>query len=181
MNKTSIYSLNYYTKNKDKINEKRRANYGDKERSMAKIRQLRYIERHKSEKQLKPKKRHGLSYYDWKKQYPGEYRVFIEYINEKRRERYKNDPEYRKNEIKRCVRNSICRIHNSRVGGIKLTKEVIDKLYKKYNNTCVFCKRTKEETKLSIDHIKSIKLGGTNDFDNLQILCLDCNRKKSWK
>ena len=62
MNKTSIYSLNYYTKNKDKINEKRRANYGDKERSMEKIRQLRYIERHKSEKQLKPKKRHSFDY-----------------------------------------------------------------------------------------------------------------------
>lgn len=171
--------MTYYRKNKDKINEKRRANYGHKEKLQAKLRQLRYRERHK--KQKKPLKRYGLNYYEWKTQYPNEYREMIEHLNKKRKEKYKNDPEYRRNEIKRCVRNSICRIHNSRVGGIKLTKEVIDKLYKKYNNTCVFCKRTKEETKLSIDHIKSIKLGGTNDFDNLQILCLDCNRKKSWK
>ncbi len=34
---------------------------------------------------------------------------------------------------------------------------------------------------LSVDHIKSVKLGGANDLDNLQTLCLPCNVKKGWK
>lgn len=35
--------------------------------------------------------------------------------------------------------------------------------------------------KLHVDHIKPISLGGTNDLDNLQLLCQTCNLKKSNK
>ena len=80
--------MKYYRKNKDKINEKRRANYGHKEKLQAKLRQLRYRERHK--KQKKPLKRYGLNYYEWKTQYPNEYREMIEHLNKKRKEKYKN-------------------------------------------------------------------------------------------
>ena len=34
---------------------------------------------------------------------------------------------------------------------------------------------------LSIDHIKSERLGGTDDLGNLQSLCRSCNRRKGWK
>jgi hypothetical protein len=43
---------------------------------------------------------------------------------------------------------------------------------------CVLCGK---DENLSIDHIKPVKLGGTNDLDNLQTLCLPCNLKKGWR
>ena len=41
---------------------------------------------------------------------------------------------------------------------------------------CAYCGSTDN---LQIDHIKPIARGGTNDFDNLQILCKSCNCRKS--
>lgn len=43
---------------------------------------------------------------------------------------------------------------------------------------CEFCG---SDEKLSIDHIKPISKGGTNDRENLQCLCLPCNLQKSNK
>jgi 5-methylcytosine-specific restriction endonuclease McrA len=34
---------------------------------------------------------------------------------------------------------------------------------------------------LQVDHIISRKNGGTHDLDNLQVLCRDCNLRKSSK
>jgi hypothetical protein len=41
---------------------------------------------------------------------------------------------------------------------------------------CQHCNATKD---LAIDHIKPLILGGSNDLDNLQILCRTCNSRKS--
>jgi 5-methylcytosine-specific restriction enzyme A len=43
---------------------------------------------------------------------------------------------------------------------------------------CVFCGRNSQETSLEIDHIFPFSQGGSNNFDNLQTLCIDCNRGK---
>ena len=43
------------------------------------------------------------------------------------------------------------------------------------NGECIFCGST---DKLTVDHIKPRKLGGTNELDNLQCLCLSCNSSK---
>lgn len=40
---------------------------------------------------------------------------------------------------------------------------------------CVQCKSTDD---LCIDHIRPVALGGTNDLDNLQVLCRPCNSRK---
>lgn len=48
-------------------------------------------------------------------------------------------------------------------------------LLKKHNHKCAQCGTKKN---LQIDHVTARTLGGTNDIDNLQILCGGCNRKK---
>ena len=51
---------------------------------------------------------------------------------------------------------------------------------KKQNFQCQSCGATVEDgAKLEIDHIKPVSKGGTNDPDNLQVLCKDCNLGKS--
>lgn len=49
-------------------------------------------------------------------------------------------------------------------------------LTNKYGVICANCGSTDN---LQIDHIKPIARGGTNNFDNLQILCRSCNCRKS--
>lgn len=44
--------------------------------------------------------------------------------------------------------------------------------------TCQYCGRTAQDGLLEIDHIVPIKMGGTNDIDNLQTACKECNRGK---
>lgn len=59
-----------------------------------------------------------------------------------------------------------------------LNKTIFKKLLHKYKFSCVEC-GSKE--KLSIDHIKPVSKGGTDEFNNLQILCKTCNSKKGAK
>lgn len=41
-----------------------------------------------------------------------------------------------------------------------------------------FCEDCGQETKLQVDHIIPISRGGTNDMENLQLLCYKCHQKK---
>lgn len=43
------------------------------------------------------------------------------------------------------------------------------------------CRYCGNDENLQIDHIISRKNGGTHDLDNLQVLCRDCNLRKSSK
>lgn len=57
------------------------------------------------------------------------------------------------------------------------------KILHRDNFTCQACGRNPKEdgVKLEIDHIIPVSKGGLNNFDNLQVLCRDCNRGKSDK
>jgi 5-methylcytosine-specific restriction endonuclease McrA len=47
------------------------------------------------------------------------------------------------------------------------------------NYTCQICGATVDDgVKLEIDHIIPVSKGGTNDENNLQVLCQQCNREK---
>jgi hypothetical protein len=50
---------------------------------------------------------------------------------------------------------------------------------KRDNYTCQSCGATpRDGVKLEIDHIKPVSMGGSDDLDNLQVLCRECNLGK---
>lgn len=60
------------------------------------------------------------------------------------------------------------------------TAEDIQRIYRAQNGRCAICK-TKLDQKYDVDHIKPLKLGGSNWPANLQILCKTCNCSKNAK
>ncbi len=50
---------------------------------------------------------------------------------------------------------------------------------KESGGKCELCGVTKEDARLEVDHIVPRSKGGTNDKENLQVLCHRCNRGKS--
>ena len=46
------------------------------------------------------------------------------------------------------------------------------------NYRCVFCGVSAKKAELQIDHIIPFSKSGSNEMDNLQTLCIDCNRGK---
>ena len=53
-------------------------------------------------------------------------------------------------------------------------------VFKRDNYTCVECGARKEDgATLHVDHIIPVSKGGTDELDNLQTLCSDCNLNKS--
>jgi len=58
-------------------------------------------------------------------------------------------------------------------------------VFKEYDYTCAFCGKSglkmsssRADKRGAIDHIYPINKGGTNDYDNLQLLCTECNARK---
>lgn len=59
-----------------------------------------------------------------------------------------------------------------------VSKTVRVRVFQRDNFKCVFCGRGAESTTIELDHIHPVTLGGTNDIENLQTLCADCNAGK---
>ena len=53
--------------------------------------------------------------------------------------------------------------------------------YERQQGICPICKNHFEITEMEGDHITPWHEGGKTDSDNLQMLCRDCNRRKSGK
>lgn len=60
-----------------------------------------------------------------------------------------------------------------------ITKKVLEFIFTRDKFTCKIC-GVKDSTRsiLEIDHIIPVSRGGTDKIDNLQTLCIDCNREK---
>jgi len=52
------------------------------------------------------------------------------------------------------------------------------KCFQRDEYRCVECGATNKDTKLEADHILPVSKGGMNHLDNLQTLCITCNRTK---
>ena len=57
----------------------------------------------------------------------------------------------------------------------KMRKKVTPIIFERDDEKCKHCGITYN---ITIDHIKPISKGGTNDLDNLQPLCKSCNSRK---
>lgn len=59
------------------------------------------------------------------------------------------------------------------------SKRLRFEVLKRDNFKCQYCGRTKDETKLELDHKIPRSRGGENTLNNLITACIDCNRGKS--
>lgn len=52
------------------------------------------------------------------------------------------------------------------------------RLMRRQDNTCVYCAHRRIATSMDIDHIIPVVRGGSNDENNLQVICRRCNQRK---
>lgn len=76
-----------------------------------------------------------------------------------------------------CVLNNRRRARKRQNGGA-YTQIEWDQLCAFYDHRCLCCKECK---RLTVDHVVPISCGGSNAIENIQPLCMDCNRRKGAK
>jgi 5-methylcytosine-specific restriction endonuclease McrA len=106
----------------------------------------------------------------WNKDYAIKHKEKINLYNKGWRERNKD----KWNMINRITK------HKRRALGSINSTEWIAKVAM-LENKCQGCFKTEPEIKITIDHIVPVSRGGTNHIDNLQPLCMQCNRFKGNK
>lgn len=111
-----------------------------------------------------------------------------ERINQKHRERYATDPEYRRRRadwVKRNIKSVMVAKYRNRqvrmnaVGSF--TAQEWKRLLDQTGHICLACGRPESEVKLTPDHVVPLARGGTGYIDNIQPLCLSCNCRKNAK
>lgn len=96
---------------------------------------------------------------------------------QQRRYRARNRNQYRK---RNSVRMKVFR-SNQRSENGSITVQEWQDLCERYGNVCLSCGTPAAETpegRLTIDHVKPVSEGGLGDIENLQPLCMSCNRNK---
>lgn len=87
---------------------------------------------------------------------------------------------YRKAPEKRRMYTAVRRARN-RANGEGFTTPQWRALCAKYGNRCLCCGKPSPEITLSPDHIVPVSRGGKGTIDNIQPLCIQCNKRKSTK
>ncbi|HOT61177.1 MAG TPA: HNH endonuclease [Candidatus Dojkabacteria bacterium] len=170
----------YYEKNKERIKERVRG--WRKEHKEEHLKSVKEWSKNNPEKRKAIVKR----YYEKKK------REDPEYFNQKARKEYNSDieksreklREYRqKNPIKtrlwkynRRVRSGFTTVDKEHM--TKRFEDAVLQRLKEQDYKCLYCGKDIEDD-FSIDHIIPLSRGGTNEPDNIDLVCKDCNTRKS--
>lgn len=86
-------------------------------------------------------------------------------------------PEYtQRPEVREANRMKALNRYRSLVG--QLPQNCMAILVARYGEQCMNPECDREDSILTIDHVKPVSKGGTNTMDNVQILCYTCNRQK---
>lgn len=64
------------------------------------------------------------------------------------------------------------------VGGKHTARDILE-IKKSQNGKCAYCKTKLDKKNTRRDHVTPIARGGTNNRDNIQLLCAPCNLRKS--
>ena len=87
-------------------------------------------------------------------------------------------PEY----IKMCRQQRKALMRNGSKLSIKRIQMVYEDNIKKYGTlTCIYCLKSIEFGKDTLEHKIPIIRGGTNDYENLAVACFSCNSSKGRK
>lgn len=84
---------------------------------------------------------------------------------------------YKVRELK--ASNKVIEYHLKRKACQRNAKGWKRRLVNIHGSICNYCNKHIDKNKLTIDHYKPLTYGGTNDFDNLRLSCLKCNRTKA--
>lgn len=89
-----------------------------------------------------------------------------------------NHPARSNHLIERNRHHGINRRAREKGAGGRLPKGVKNYLSIKQKQTCAICECYIEEGSGEVDHIVPLARGGTNEIENVQLLCQPCNRRK---
>jgi 5-methylcytosine-specific restriction enzyme A len=91
----------------------------------------------------------------------------------------KNDLPFKNQTFMHVVKQLRSKYFDEITGRIKFTKEFKEMVLEKSKKKCAGCKCCLKKQKYDIDHIRPLANGGTNQIDNLQVLCKACHQDKT--
>ncbi len=65
--------------------------------------------------------------------------------------------------------------------GRRIKRSIILRVSRRDNNQCQICGSVLLDSQIEFDHIIPISKGGSSEENNIQVTCLECNRKKTNK
>ena len=104
----------------------------------------------------------------------------LAYRNSHIEEARRKSVEYNRANLERLAAIARNRRARARSGG-KHTAQDIAEIFTLQRGKCAYCKVDLRRRKRHVDHIEPLARGGSNGRENLQILCVPCNKTKSAK
>ncbi len=91
--------------------------------------------------------------------------------------RYLYDKEYRRI-VKQRIKGKKVRLKYGS-GFLSRVPKIKSVLIRRDGRCCDFCLKRFEFLELTVDHVIPISKGGTNNMDNLRLLCVECHKYKT--